>query len=310
MNPYHSQLSSETSGASRARLACLMGLGLSLGFMLLSATGCSSNGSFKVNNIDIGKGLSTLGHAKDALTEVSESEEIALGKGIAGNLLGIAPLLADAGVQNYVNKVGRWVSLHSERPDLPWTFAVLDDASTNAFAAPGGYIVITRGLLGKLNSEAELAGVLGHEIAHVLQRHHLNALQKSSGMSALKDGLSFVLTAKNQDTRFVKVVDAGTELYTRGLDKEDEFESDSMGAVLAARAGYDPYALASVLQTLQHQSPDDAGMAMLFRTHPSLDVRLQRLEAVMAGEFEQLQSLPAVEDRFKLSLGGMAKTGP
>jgi beta-barrel assembly-enhancing protease len=309
MNQGKHQSSTDSSGMA-CRVGSLLACPALLALVLFGAVGCGSNSGFKINNIDIGKGLSTLGHAKDALTQVSEPEEIALGQGIAANLLGSAPLLADAKVQNYVNKVGRWVSLHSERPDLPWTFAVLDDASTNAFAAPGGYIVITRGLLGKLNSEAELAGVLGHEIAHVLRRHHLLALQKSSGMSALKDGLSFVLTAKDQDTRFVKVVDAGTELYTRGLDKEDEFESDSMGAVLAARAGYDPYALASVLQTLQRQGKDDAGMAMLFRTHPSMADRLQRLEAAMSESFERLPPLPAIEDRFQHQLKGVARTGP
>lgn len=266
---------------------------------------CSTQG-LVINNIDIGKSLSAIGHTSDALTNVDEEAEILLGQEIATNLLGVAPLLPNQDVQSYVNKVGRWVSMHSERPDLPWSFAVMDDMSINAFAAPGGYIVITKGLLLRLNNEAELAGVLGHEISHVLRRHHLNALKKSSGMSALTDITSVILTAKEEDTQSLKLVTAGTEIYIRGLDKEDEFESDAMGVVLAARAGYDPYGLPAVLHSLQMINPDDAGMAMMFKTHPSLDDRLSRLDGVMASGFEQFDHSPAVESRFIRAIGSIS----
>jgi len=94
----------------------------------------------------------------------SKEEEIALGREIAGNLLGAAPLVKDAALQKYVNSVGRWVASQSERPDLPWRFGVIESEDLNAFAAPGGYIMLTKGLYRKLNNEAQLAGVLGHEI--------------------------------------------------------------------------------------------------------------------------------------------------
>ncbi|MPY23441.1 M48 family metalloprotease [Shewanella psychropiezotolerans] len=280
-----------------------------LTFILLMASvicsACSTQG-LVINNIDIGKSLSAIGHTSDALTELDETGEIILGQEIVTNLLGVAPLLPDQEVQSYVNKVGRWVSMHSERPNLPWSFAVMDDMSINAFAAPGGYVVITKGLLLRLNNEAELAGVLGHEISHVLRRHHLNALKKASGMSALTDITSVVLTAKEEDTQSLKLVTAGTEIYIRGLDKEDEFESDAMGVVLAARAGYDPYGLPAVLHSLQMINPDDAGMAMMFKTHPSLDDRLSRLDGVMARGFEQFDKSPAVESRFNRALANIS----
>lgn len=280
--------------------------------LLIAATicGCASNQSFKINNIDFGKGLSALGHAKDALTEVTQENEIILGQDIATNLLGVAPLLADREVQLYVNRVGRWVSLHSERPDLPWHFAVLDDTSINAFATPGGYVVITKGLLLKLHNEAELAGVLGHEVAHVIQRHHLNALRKVSGMNALSDTASLVLTAQDKNTEVLKLVNAGTELYTRGLDKEDELEADIMGVVLATRAGYDPYGLPAVLQTLQMQNPNDAGLAMLFKTHPSLSDRLMYLDTAMGSGFERFGNSPHVEERFSKTMAGLTHAKP
>ncbi|QFU24132.1 M48 family metalloprotease [Shewanella eurypsychrophilus] len=267
-------------------------------------TGCSTQG-LVINNIDIGKSLSAIGHTSDALTEVDEKAEILLGQQIATNLLGVAPLLQNQEVQGYVNRVGRWVSMHSERPELPWTFAVLDDMSINAFAVPGGYVVITKGLLLRLNNEAELAGVLGHEISHVLRKHHLNALKKASGMNALSDITSVVLTAKEEDTQSVKLITAGTEIYTRGLDKGDEFESDVMGVVLAARAGYDPYGLPAVLQSLQVINPDDAGISMMFKTHPSFDDRLLRLDNEMNHRFDKFDKQPSVQQRFMQALASL-----
>ncbi|BAJ03467.1 M48 family metalloprotease [Shewanella violacea] len=280
------------------------GTGILLMLAIISSA-CSTQG-LVINNIDIGKSLSAIGHTSDALTEVDEEAEILLGQEIATNLLGVAPLLADQEVQSYVNKVGRWVSMHSERPNLPWSFAVMDDMSINAFAAPGGYIVITKGLLLRLNNEAELAGVLGHEISHVLRRHHLNVLKNTSGMRALTDITSVILTAKEEDTQSLKLVTAGTEIYIRGLDKDDEFESDAMGVVLAARAGYDPYGLPAALHSLQMINPDDAGIAMMFKTHPSLDERLSRLDNVMIKGFERFDHSPAVETRFTRALAGIS----
>src|SRR5512135_2939644 len=106
-----------------------------------------------------------------------ESEEIAIGRQIAGDLLGAAPLVKDARLQKYVNQVGEWVASQSERPDLPWHFGVIQSEDVNAFAAPGGYIFVTLGLYRLLQNEADLAGVLGHEIGHVIRKHHLKLLQ-------------------------------------------------------------------------------------------------------------------------------------
>ncbi|MDO9394578.1 MAG: M48 family metalloprotease, partial [Methylotenera sp.] len=108
----------------------------------------------------------------------STAEEIALGREITGNLLGAAPLVKNEALQKYVNSVGRWVASQSERPDLPWHFGVIESDDLNAFAAPGGYVMITKGLYKKMSNEAQLAGVLGHEIGHVVAKHQLKVLQK------------------------------------------------------------------------------------------------------------------------------------
>jgi predicted Zn-dependent protease len=255
-----------------------------------------------INNFDITKAVQTVQSAKEATFELSEEQEIVLGQGIASSLLGMAPLLPNQKVQQYVNSVGRWLTLQTERPDLPWAFAVIDDNDINAFATPGGYIVITKGLLMRMKSEAELAGVLAHEISHVLKKHHLQAIKKAAGMSVAKDILSMGIEARGSNPAMVKLASAGTELYTRGLDKDDEYEADRMGIVIAARSGYEPYGLPAVLQTLQAINPQDTGLALMFKTHPTLTDRLGLLNNIMGSGFERYENQPNLAARFNATL--------
>jgi predicted Zn-dependent protease len=236
---------------------------------------------------------------KKATEDVPEPKEIEMGGGIASNLLGAAPLLKNAAVQKYVNDVGRWLALQTERPDLPWQFAVLDDEDVNAFASPGGYIFITKGLLMHMKSEAELAGVLAHEISHVLRKHHLNAIKKGARTELMAEFASEAVKEKGGSQNLIKLANAGTELYARGLDKEDEFEADRMGVVIAARAGYDPYGLPAVLQTLQSLNAKDTKLALMFKTHPALADRLNLLDQLMTGRFDSYEGRPDLADRFK-----------
>lgn len=252
---------------------------------------------------DIGKALKTLSNVKDATTEIEEPQEIELGEGIASNLLGAAPLLKKPSVQQYVNQVGLWLALQTERPNLPWRFAVLDDSNINAFATPGGNIFITHGLLQRMSSEAELAGVLAHEIAHVLKKHHLQAIKKNARSSLLADAATLVVDRKGGNPAIAKLAGAGTELYARGLDKEDEFEADRMGVVIAARAGYDPFGLPAVLQILQGIDPQDSDLALMFKTHPTPADRLGLLDSLMANGFEAYDARPSLAKRFKAASG-------
>jgi predicted Zn-dependent protease len=124
---------------------------------------------------------------------IDEAREIEIGRQLAAVLLGSKPLYPDMALQRYVNQLGRWISLQSSRPDLAWTFAVLDDGGYNAFAAPGGYIFVTKGLIDRVADESELAGILAHEIAHVVQRHHLQAMRKTARAGFDPYGLVAVL---------------------------------------------------------------------------------------------------------------------
>lgn len=216
--------------------------------------------------LDIGKDLAT------ATTGVNEQDEIAVGKEIAGRVLGAAPMVADADLQAYVNRVGRWVALQSERPDLPWRFGVIDSPSVNAFAAPGGYVLITRGLYEILDNESQLGGVLGHEIGHIVRRHHITVMQKSAAVSA-----GARLAQQSRSGIVNSLIGTGAEVMARGLDKDAEFEADRIGAILAARAGYSPYGLIEVLHKLAARGSGDASLALLFETHPAPGERLTQL---------------------------------
>jgi predicted Zn-dependent protease len=217
---------------------------------------------------------------------VSPEEETRIGQQIAGNLLGAAPLVRDDGLQRYVNRVGRWVALQSERPDLAWHFGVIESDDLNAFAAPGGYVFLTKGLYLKLKNEAELAGVLGHEIGHVLRKHHLKLLQKSQGIAALGGFLGKKL--KNENEVVQNLIGNGAEVVARGLDKDAEYEADRIGVVLSARAGYDAYALPAVLAEIGHVAKSDKSVSLLFKTHPLPEDRLSQLSEVVGDKLDAL----------------------
>ena len=226
----------------------------------------------------------------------SIEEEIALGRNITGSLLGAAPLVKDDALQQYVNKVGRWVASQSERADLPWKFGVIESSDLNAFAAPGGYVLITKGLYQKMANEAQLAGVLGHEIAHVVKKHQLKVLQKQQLLNFGADKLGD-LFGKN-DKLAKKAISSGAEISARSLDKDAEFEADRMGMVLATRAGYDAYGLAEVLQTIGQTNKSDSSVALLFKTHPAPDERLAKLGDSVGSKLDNVKAGKTLENRF------------
>jgi len=235
------------------------------------------NSSSGVNTGDL------LNHASKMINGIDEPEEIQIGQDFAATLLGAKPMMADEHLQRYVNALGHYLALQTERQDLPWTFAVLDDPGFNAFATPGGYIFVTRGLVEHMHSESELAGVLAHEIGHVLRKHYLKAVQKNAGVDLLGD----FAAAKGGNSQIkASIVNFAKNLYSKGLDKEDEFEADRVGVVIAARAGYDPFGLPSVIQILQEQSAVDSNFSLLLKTHPPPGDRLDRLDKLMKHQFD------------------------
>lgn len=250
--------------------------------------------------IDLNRLFSIGRDAVTAVAGVSEEEELKLGREIAGRVLGAAPLVNDPALQAYVNRVGRWIAMQSERPGLPWRFGVINSNSINAFAAPGGYVLVTRGLYDLLDNEAELAGVLAHEIGHIVRRHHVTVMQKSAALSAGAQ----IAQRDNRSALLNNMIGTGAEIFARGLDKSAEHEADAVGIVLAVRAGYSPFGLVDVLHKLSVRSTSDASLALLFKTHPLPGERLGRLGELLtphlgrfpAGRIPVIQAVTAQAD--------------
>jgi predicted Zn-dependent protease len=164
----------------------------------------------------------------------------------------------DSVLQSYVSRVGQSLARHTERTDLTYSFTILDSPIANAVATPGGYIYVTRGLLALANNEAELAGVLGHELGHVVARHHAQQQSRQTLASVALTALALALKAPPpallQGTQLVALV------YLARFSREQEYEADQLGARYMARAGYDPHALATLLTHLQVNSDLEAMM--------------------------------------------------
>ena len=232
--------------------------------------------------------------------QVDDAEEFRIGSTAAATLLGAAPLLAAPDVQKYVNRVGLHIARAGTRPDLAWEFGVLDTDTINAFAAPGGYVLISKGLLLRLNDEAELAGVLAHEITHVEQKHHLRALIQAGVVgNVASTGLSYATGGRSAGYGGDIATKVFTNLYSKGLSRSDELEADRRGMQLAGRAGYDAYGLIAVLQTLDAMNASDASLTLLLKTHPAAKDRLAELNAFAASNVPDSVDAPDGKERFR-----------
>ena len=215
----------------------------------------------------------------------NEKEEMEVGTGMAARLVDVAPVVENKDIQKKVNLIGTWLSLHLDEnsSDFNWKFGVVDTSDINAFATPAGYVLVTRGLIEKLHDDNELAGVIAHELGHVVGRHYVKGIKLQAGLGVAGDLAS--MAAKDEYKNSIDTAaSAGTELWSRGLDKTLEFECDRNAVVLAARSGYDPYGLLAVLQTLEAMDANDSSLALLFKSHPKPAERLQALSKAIAAD--------------------------
>lgn len=275
------------------------------------AAPAQNNPLSNVLNITVGNNQNNKANAGDlvsmlsqSLEDIDEPKEIEMGRQLSAILLGAKPLYPDMALQRYVNRLGRWLSLQSPRPNLPWTFAVLDDAGYNAFAAPGGYIFVTKGLIDRVADESELAGILSHEITHVVSKHHLKALRKSAQTGLLSQLAAQQLGNKLPGGLSSQLIGLGRNLYSKGLDQSDELEADRTGVALAARSGFDPYGLVAALQQLRTATPDDPLFALSLSTHPPAQVRLDQLELAMGSKLDAYVGKPPVTIAQRLARAG------
>jgi len=228
---------------------------------------------------------------------IGVDKEREIGRGVAATVAGRWHVSSDAALNDYVNLVGTVVAQQSPRfTELPFRFAVLDTDEINAFATPGGYVFVTRGALELMESEAELAGVLAHEVAHVDQKHVLDQLRKQNmlaGAQSEADLNGFLLD---------QAVGRLTGVIFTGVGRENELESDSIGMVYAAAAGYRPDGLVTFVRRLQqNESNPRRGrfLAELKVTHPEPAVRVAALERQAAAEHLDFNSGQLLADRFR-----------
>jgi len=206
---------------------------------------------------------------------VSEKEERDLGAGVSATVRSEFGVVQDAALTKYVSLVGNVLAKASSRPDLKWEFIVLDTDGVNAFAAPGGLVHITKGALGLLKTESELAGVLGHEIAHITKKHTVNAIKKSKatkmGTQEVGSRSSYLATVV-ADLVYDNVVE-------NKWDRGDEDDADQEGVRLANKVGYNPAGLTSFLQKLMDRNKDYKGSKPngLFATHPDTRDRISKV---------------------------------
>jgi predicted Zn-dependent protease len=223
---------------------------------------------------------------KQDLVLLSESDEIALGRKTNQEVLQQYNVYDNQALQTYVQNVGAKVALNSHRNNLIYRFTVLDSKEVNAFALPGGYIYITRGLMAYLKSEAELAAVLGHEVGHVTARH---SVQQYSANQLTNFGIalgSIFIPGMNQASSQLAQLFGAALL--RGYGREHELEADRLGAEYLARTGYNPQAMLDVIKVLKNQEVFEKELAEaegrepriyhgVFSTHPDSDTRLQEV---------------------------------
>ena len=242
----------------------------------------SAGGMFGSLGQDLGSVLGTADKVMPKSEEELSAEELALGPEIAGRVLGARPLWKDAAAQQRVNVIGRWMALQTSRTDLPWAFGVIDTPELNAFAAPGGYVMVTRGLYEMLSSDNEVAAVLGHEISHCVQRDHYNVIRQQEMATLGKDQvLSNVKTpTDNPAVAFARayVEKHGATIMLATLDREAEYRADKAAEIYLARSGMNPLALYAVLQKMTALGSKSAGLAQLYKTHPALDARMDRID--------------------------------
>ena len=210
--------------------------------------------------------------------KVSDEEERKIGEDVSMKLRTRFGVVQDAAVTKYVALVGTALAQVSERPKLNWTFIVLDTDGVNAFASPGGIVHITRGALGLIRNESELAGVLGHEITHVSHKHAVNAIQKANTMKVAGDAAGSRVAFL--DTLSQKVYEIVIE---NKFDRNDEMDSDKTGVSLAQKLGYAPNGLAQFLTRLDERNKDTPAQNGLFASHPDTKARIEKVNSNAKG---------------------------
>jgi predicted Zn-dependent protease len=235
---------------------------------------------------------------------MSEAQEIEMGREADEEISASLGLYPDEAAQRYVAALGKELAATSERPDLPWSFKVIDDPIVNAFALPGGFIYVTRGIMAHLNSEAELVGVLGHEIGHVTGRHSVERLSKAQLAGV---GLGVGMIVSPRFARFGDLAQMGLGLLFLKYSRNDERQADELGLRYSQRGGYDARQMPEVFTVLKRVGEVGGGgrIPNWLASHPDPEERRQRIEGMLAGRESEFEGLKIERAGYFERLDGM-----
>ena len=235
---------------------------------------------------------------------ISESQEIAMGQGYDKDVLASVGLYGDTALQRWIQQFGLQLAAKSERPNLPWTFHVVDDPAVNAFAIPGGYIYVTRGILAYLNSEAELAAVVGHEIGHVTARHSVSQMSKQQ---LAQVGLAIGSIASPDFERYAGLTNAGLRVLFLKFSRDNESQADHLGLRYMRRADYDAREMPHVFEMLTRVSETQGGgrVPEWLATHPNPENRRGRIEQEIASGPQTFAGAVVNRDAYLRRLEGL-----
>lgn len=228
------------------------------------------------------------------------NEEVRFGREVAARMLGRYGLSTNDSLNRYVSLVGQSLARGTNRPELNYHFGVLNTADINAYAAPGGYIFVTRGALEKMQDEAELAGVLAHELIHVNEKHVVRELGIRATEGSAVSGLARLIGGGSETARiaFSQAVDKAIDmLFKTGYKREDEVQADKGAIAVCAVAGYDPSALARYFERIS--AARGKSTEVLDKTHPDYDTRIALLRETMAKDGIDPAAYKTRKERFE-----------
>jgi predicted Zn-dependent protease len=241
---------------------------------------------------------------KKQLVLISEAQEIEMGRAADKDVIASIGLYPDDGLQQYVQGLGSRIASTTERPGLPWTFRVVDDASVNAFAIPGGFVYVTRGIMTHLNSEAELTAVLGHEIGHVTARHSVSQMSKQQ---LAQVGLVAGMVLSPEFAQFGDLAQTGLGLLFLKFSRSDESQADQLGFKYMLAGGYDPRKMQSVFRMLEGvtQQEQAGRLPQWMSSHPNPENREAWAAKSVAGLNRDLSGLAVNRPAYLRRLDGM-----
>lgn len=274
-------------GSSSALIPTLLIAGLGLG-LATGPLGCARNPVT----------------GKSELSLVSESQEIQMGQQAAQEVAQTIGFYKDDKIQAYVASLGKAIAVKSERPKLPWEFHVVDDASVNAFALPGGFIYVTRGLMTSINDEAELATVIGHEIGHVTNRHSVQQISKAQ-LAQLGLGLGSILSS--DIARYGQLASAGLSVLFLKYSRDAENQADQAGFRYALQQGYDVREMSKVFETLDRisQTSDGGKLPEWLATHPNPGNRIKHIQKMLDTTHVDLSRAKVNREEYLSRIQGM-----